>query len=150
MKPYPEVVVTGVGVVTPIGVGADSFWDSLVAGRSGVSLRPGFEDVQLPHRIAASVSDFVGKEHIKPRKAIKIMCAPVQYGCGAAAMAFAQANFGEGVLAQERLGTVFGTETFFADPAEVADVFQNVPSTASTSMNAGANSRCERSNRCGC
>ena len=124
MKPYPEVVVTGVGVVTPIGVGADSFWDSLVAGRSGVSVRTGFEDVQLPHRIAASVSDFVGKEHIKPRKAMKIMCAPVQFGCGAAAMAFAQANFGEGVLAQERLGTVFGTETFFADPAEVADVFQ--------------------------
>ena len=83
MNPYPEVVVTGVGVVTPIGVGADAFWDSLVAGRSGVSVRAGFEDVELPHRIAASVSDFVGKEHIKPRKAMKIMCSAVQYGCGA-------------------------------------------------------------------
>ena len=52
------------------------------------------------------------------------MCSAVQYGVGAAAMAYAQANFGEGVLSQDRLGTVFGTETFFADPAEVADVFQ--------------------------
>lgn len=124
MKPYPEVVVTGVGVVTPIGVGADAFWESLVAGRSGVSVRPGFEDVQLPHRIAASVSDFVGKEYIKPRKAIKIMCGPIQYGCGAASMAVSQAGFGEGELDQDRVGTVFGTETFFADPNEVADVFQ--------------------------
>jgi len=52
------------------------------------------------------------------------MCSAVQYGCGAASMAYAQANFAEGVLSQDRLGTVFGTETFFADPAEVADVFQ--------------------------
>ncbi len=124
MKPYPEVVVTGVGVVTPIGVGEDAFWDALVAGRSGVSVRAGFEDVQLPHRIAAAVKDFVGKEYVKPRKAMKIMCAPVQYGCGAASMAVAQANYGEGVLNQDRFGTVFGTETFFADPNEVADVFQ--------------------------
>ena len=124
MNPLPQVVVTGVGVVAPVGVGADSFWDSLVAGRSGVSLRAGFEDVQLPHRIAASVSGFVGKDYIKPRKSLKIMCGPIQYGCAAAAMAVDQANFAEGVLTQERVGTVFGTETFFADPGEVADVFQ--------------------------
>ena len=124
MSPFPEVVVTGVGVVAPNGVGAVSFWDSLVAGRSGISLRAGFEDVQLPHRIAASISGFEGKKYIKPRKAIKIMCGPIQFGCAAAAMALTQANFSEGVLAQDRVGTVFGTETFFADPAEVADVFQ--------------------------
>ena len=124
MKPLPEVVVTGVGVVTPIGVGTDPFWDALVAGRSGVSVRAGFEDVELPHRIAAPVTGFVGKEYIKPRKSLKIMCGPIQYGCAAAAMAVTQANFAEGVLDHDRIGTVFGTETFFADPAEVADVFQ--------------------------
>ena len=124
MKPLPEVVVTGVGVVTPIGVGADPFWDALVAGRSGVSVRSGFEDVQLPHRIAASVKGFAGKEYIQPRKSLKIMCNPIQYGCAAAAMAVEQASFAEGTLTHERIGTVFGTETFFADPAEVADVFQ--------------------------
>jgi len=124
MKPFPEVVVTGVGVVTPIGVGADPFWEALVAGRSGVSVRAGFEDVELPHRIAASVTNFVGKEYIKPRKSLKIMCGPIQYGCAAAAMAVKEAGFAEGVLNQDRVGTVFGTETFFADPAEVADVFQ--------------------------
>ena len=124
MNLYPEVVITGVGVVSPIGVGADAFWKSLVDGRSGVSIRSGFEDVPLPHRIAASVSDFVGKEYVKPRKAMKIMCGPIQYGCGAAAMAVGQADYAEDVLVPERVGTVFGTETFFADPAEVADVFQ--------------------------
>lgn len=124
MKPLPEVVVTGAGVVTPIGVGTDPFWDALVAGRSGVSVRAGFEDVELPHRIAASVTNFVGKEYIKPRKSLKIMCGPIQFGCAAAAMAVAEAGFAEGVLNHDRVGTVFGTETFFADPAEVADVFQ--------------------------
>ena len=99
MNPLPQVVVTGVGVVTPIGVGADPFWDALVAGRSGVSRAFWFRR----RRTTASdcrvgQSNFVGKDYIKPRKSLKIMCGPIQFGCAAASMAVAEANFAEGVL----------------------------------------------------
>lgn len=124
MNAAQEVVITGVGVVAPNGVGVEDFWQALVAGRSGVALRDRFEDVDLPHRIGAAVKDFLPKKYIKQRKSLKIMCGPIQFGCAAAAMAFEQANFEAGYLAADRVGTVFGTETFFADPHEVADVFR--------------------------
>lgn len=119
-----DVVITGIGVVSPIGIGADQFWQSLVSGNSGVGLRHRFEQIDTPHRIAAAVRDFEPKEYVKPRKALKIMCRPIQFGCAAAMMAVEQANVDLTQTDSDRLGTVFGTETFFADPAEVADVFR--------------------------
>ena len=119
-----DVVITGLGVVSPIGIGHQEFWNSLSTGASGVEVREAFKDTQWPFRIAAPVKEFSGKQHIKPRKAIKIMCSPIQYGCSAAAMAVEHANLETGSVAADRVATVFGTETFFADPTEVADVFQ--------------------------
>ena len=119
-----DVVITGLGVVSPIGIGHQEFWDSLSTGASGVEVREAFKDTQWPFRIAAPVKEFSGKQYIKPRKAIKIMCSPIQFGCAAAAMAVQHANLETGAVPADRVATVFGTETFFADPTEVADVFQ--------------------------
>ena len=74
-----DVVITGLGVVSPIGIGHQNFWDSLTSGASGVEVREAFQSTQWPFRIVAPVRDFSGKQFIKPRKAIKIMCAPIQY-----------------------------------------------------------------------
>ena len=119
-----DVVITGLGVVSPIGIGHQNFWDSLTSGASGVEVREAFQSTQWPFRIVAPVRDFSGKQFIKPRKAIKIMCSPIQYGCAAAAMAVEHANLSSEAIDSDRMATVFGTETFFADPTEVADVFQ--------------------------
>jgi len=119
-----DVVITGLGVVSPIGIGHQKFWHSLSTGASGVEVRESFKDTEWPFRIAAPVKEFSGKQFIKPRKAIKIMCSPIQFGCAAAAMAVEHANLEPGSVAAQRVATVFGTETFFADPGEVADVFQ--------------------------
>ena len=122
MIPGREVVITGMGVVSPIGVGCDAYWESLIQGKSGVRVRDRFEQIESAHRIAAPIVDFEAKKFVKPRKALKIMCGPIQYGCAAAAIAVDGADLGDSVP-PERIGTVFGTETFFADPHEVADVF---------------------------
>ena len=119
-----DVVITGLGVVSPIGIGNQTFWESLVSGASGVEVRDAYQDTQWPFRIAAPVKDFSGKQFIKPRKAIKIMCAPIQFGCAAASMAVEHANLNPESVSPDRIATVFGTETFFADPTEVADVFR--------------------------
>lgn len=53
-----RVAVTGIGVVSPVGVGVDAMWDSLVAGRSGVSCITAFDVSEYPTRFAASIDDF--------------------------------------------------------------------------------------------
>ena len=124
MNPSCEVVITGLGVVSPIGIGHDQFWESLTKGVCGVAVREQYAETDLPFRIAAAVKEFEAKQFIKPRKALKIMCEPIQFGCAAAAMAVEHAGLEKGQLVPERMATVFGTETFFADPKEVADVFR--------------------------
>ena len=117
------------GVVSPIGVGTDAFWQSLIDGVSGVRVRDAFADTDLPLRIGAPIVDFDPKPFVKPRKALKIMCQPIQFGCAAANLAFEDAGFEkqtlESVVDPHRIGTLFGTETFFADPTEVARVFRS-------------------------
>ncbi|MDQ3956509.1 MAG: beta-ketoacyl-ACP synthase II [Actinomycetota bacterium] len=53
-----RVFVTGLGVVTPIGIGRNAFWDSLVAGRSGAAEIGAFDATGYPVRIASEVRDF--------------------------------------------------------------------------------------------
>jgi 3-oxoacyl-[acyl-carrier-protein] synthase II len=50
--------VTGIGVITPIGSGADEFWDALLTGRSGAAQLTAFDTSEYPVRIAAEVDDF--------------------------------------------------------------------------------------------
>ncbi|MBS1116482.1 MAG: beta-ketoacyl-[acyl-carrier-protein] synthase, partial [candidate division NC10 bacterium] len=52
-----RVAVTGMGIVTPIGIGVEAFWKSLLAGRSGVGPVEHFDASGLPARIAAYVRD---------------------------------------------------------------------------------------------
>jgi len=129
MNQTGDVVVSGMGVVSPIGVGTDSFWQNLIGGVSGVRVREAFAETDLPLRIGAPIVDFDPKPFVKPRKALKIMCQPIQFGCAAANLAFEDAGFEkqtlESVINPDRIGTLFGTETFFADPAEVARVFRS-------------------------
>jgi 3-oxoacyl-[acyl-carrier-protein] synthase II len=130
-----KIVVTGMGVVSPIGIGTESFFESLLAGRSSVSVRDEFSDSNLPVRLMSTVTDFEAKQYVKPRKALKIMCEPIKFGCAAASMAVEQAGLtqlitddavdGQFHISPNRVGTVFGTETFFADPHEVARVFRS-------------------------
>ena len=117
------VVVTGMGVVSPIGIGLQEFWNSLLAGQSGVRIRDEFANTDLPLRFYSPVTGFEGKQWVKPRKALKVMCEPIQFGYAAARMAADQAGMVDGVFDPERIGTVFGSETFFSEPENVTDVF---------------------------
>jgi len=68
-----RVVVTGLGPVTPIGVGRDAFWDALIAGRSGVRRVDdlvNLEDIEV--KIGAPMPDFDPLEYIDPKKARRL------------------------------------------------------------------------------
>jgi len=84
-----RVVVTGLGVVAPNGVGKEEFWSNCVAGRSGVRPIQCFDASRHPVSVAGEVpaydfSLFVPPEH---RKSLKIMGRASQFGLAASVMA---------------------------------------------------------------
>lgn len=63
-----RVVVTGIGVVAPVGIGKDSFWDSVSKGVSGVRLIDSFDTTPYRTKIAAQVRDFDPSKYLSPQK----------------------------------------------------------------------------------
>jgi 3-oxoacyl-[acyl-carrier-protein] synthase II len=120
-----NVVITGMGAVTPVGIGVDEYWQSLLSSRSGAALRDDFADTGWPMRFYAPVVGFDGSRYVNPRKAIKVMCIPIQFGYAASVMAFQQAGLNRDTVDPDRVGTVFGADTFFADPRETTLVFHH-------------------------
>lgn len=63
-----DVVITGIGVVTPIGTGVDAFWDGLMSGRSGAGPLTAFDASDIPVRIACQVDDFDASDYMDARE----------------------------------------------------------------------------------
>ncbi len=132
--PMPEgrdVVITGIGAVTPIGVGTESFWRALCEGQGGVRKLPFTSGCIGPENIGALIEDFDPKAFVRPRKALKVMCRELQTAFAASQLAFADSGF-EAYLGQHpdfdrsRIGTVFGSEMFYGSPLELADTIRRV------------------------
>ncbi|GAI09400.1 unnamed protein product, partial [marine sediment metagenome] len=64
-----RVVVTGVGLVTPVGIGKEEFWQSLINGRSGIGKISYFDTSGYPAKIAAEVKDFDYGNYISTKEA---------------------------------------------------------------------------------
>src|SRR5829696_6930740 len=62
-----RVVITGLGCVTPLGVGREAFWGGLVRGESGVRRIEGFDVSGSPVRIAGQIQDFDWESELKPK-----------------------------------------------------------------------------------
>ena len=87
-----RVVITGVGLVTPLGTGVAKTWDNICAGTSGVDLITRFDTSDYQVRIAAEVKDF-NVDDFLDRKASKHLDLFVQYGLVAAMMAVEDSGF---------------------------------------------------------
>ena len=66
-----RVVVTGMGVVSPLGVGIDTFWDGLINGRSGVRRITRFDPSPYPSQIAGEVPDFDATAYLSRRDTVR-------------------------------------------------------------------------------
>jgi 3-oxoacyl-[acyl-carrier-protein] synthase II len=124
MVPSREVVVTGVGVVSPIGIGLEDFWTSLQQGRSGVRIMPQFHGIGLPLEFGAELKDFDSKQFVQPRKSLKVMCREIQTAFSASTMALEDAKFDKSTVDPDRYGVVLGTEMFYGPVDELTDVYR--------------------------
>ncbi len=64
-----RVVITGLGVIAPNGIGKEAFWDALVNGRSGIGRITRFDASSYPSQIAGEVNGFDPTDYIEPKKA---------------------------------------------------------------------------------
>src|ERR1051325_9019768 len=87
----PRVVITGMGVVSPIGIGKEAFWDSLKNGRSGVGRLTFFDTTDYPCQIDAEVKGFQPENYID-KKNIRRMDRFTQFAYAAAEMAIRDAG----------------------------------------------------------
>ncbi|MCF6095811.1 beta-ketoacyl-ACP synthase II [Thermovorax subterraneus] len=102
-----RVVVTGLGVISPVGTGKDKFWNSLLEGKSGIDYITRFECDDFPTRIAGEVKDYNPEEFIE-RKELKRLDRFTQFSIGAAKMAIDDARLDIEALDPTRMGVVMG------------------------------------------
>ncbi|MFY0542835.1 beta-ketoacyl-ACP synthase II [Brevibacillus sp. H7] len=104
-----RVVITGVGVISPVGNDADTFWNSLLEGKSGVDRLTAFDASDYPTQIAAEVKDFDPEAFGIDKKEARRMDRYVQFAMAAAKMALKDSGLEiTGELA-ERTGVYIGS-----------------------------------------
>ena len=117
-----RVVITGIGPVTPIGIGVDAFWDSLREGRSGVRRVPALAEAGLKVQIAADIPEFDPTDFMDA-KAARRMARFAQLAVAAGRLAVADAGLDLAQRDPERIATIVNTGgggvTTIADQAAV-------------------------------
>jgi 3-oxoacyl-[acyl-carrier-protein] synthase II len=128
-----RVVITGMGVICPLGSTLDAVWDALAAGKSGVRPLESFSSQSLPVRFAGEARQFANDDianfgelpdkqvtrNIK--KGLKTICREAQMGIAAAQLAMQHAGLNPGKFNPERTGAVFGSDYMITLPDEFVD-----------------------------
>jgi 3-oxoacyl-[acyl-carrier-protein] synthase II len=107
-RPGRRVVITGIGLVTPLGVGTDRTWSGILAGRSGIGPITRFDASKHATRFGGEVRDFDPLAFID-RKEVRKMDRFIQFALAAAELAAADAGLAAGLLAGERTGVYVGS-----------------------------------------
>lgn len=103
-----RVVVTGLGVVSSIGIGRADFWNNLIVGKSGISEVTSFDTSQYDNHKAGEIKNFK-PEHFLEKDKIKKMGRASQYAISAAKLALDDAEIKIENLNRKRAGVIIGT-----------------------------------------
>lgn len=102
-----RVVVTGLGLVTPIGIGVEESWNAALAGKSGIDRITLFDPAPIPVQIAGEVKNFDPAPYIEPKE-IKKMDRFIHFAMAAATMAMDDSGFKVTEENAERVGVIIG------------------------------------------
>lgn len=141
MSSPSDVVLTGLGPVTAIGIGIEDYWQSLLAGRSAVgslarrddgSPTPSPDWLTLPtagNWLGAPIVGFDAAQFVRPRKALKVMGRELQTAFAASTLAMDMAcltnALAQGTVAADRVATIFGSQMFYGPALEIRDAVMN-------------------------
>lgn len=105
-----RVVLTGVGVLSPIGLDLDTFWQSLLSGRSGIKPFRAFDFSALPVRFGGEIPTFDAKKYVdkKDRKGLRVMARTIQLSVAAAQLAIDHSALDKEKIDPTRFGVEFG------------------------------------------
>ena len=103
-----RVVVTGVGVVSPIGTGKEAFWRALISGKCGIGVITHFDASSYPCKFAAEVNDFEATDFISPKSARRISRG-TQFAIVSTQKAFEDAQIDLSRENSYRIGLSYGT-----------------------------------------
>lgn len=103
-----RVVVTGMGIISPLGNDVETFWKNLIAGRSGVKKLYGEEFANIKTQIAAYIEDFQLDSYLEPKEA-KRYDLYIQYAYAAALQALKEAEVDLNTIDRERVGVFIGS-----------------------------------------
>lgn len=106
--PARRVVITGLGLVTPLGLGVGDNWPALLAGRSAIGRITRFDPERFPTRIAGEIKNFDVQQFIDRKEARK-MDLFVQYAIAAAELAVQDSGIDTALLQGERTGVYVGS-----------------------------------------
>lgn len=104
-----RVAITGLGVVSPVGIGVEEFWNNLLAGKSGIGPITEFDASEFPVKIAGEVKDFDPVKYAGDKKTVRHMDRNSQFAVAAAKMAAADAKLDMEKEDPDRAGVFIGT-----------------------------------------
>lgn len=103
-----RVVITGLGIISPVGIGKDAFWKSLVEGKSGIKKITRFDVAQYPCQVAGEVNDFDPLDYMSRKEADR-MDRSTQFAVAAAKLAVKDAQLNLDEEDPKRIGVAIGT-----------------------------------------
>ncbi len=103
-----RIVITGLGVISPVGNGINHFWSSLIAGKSGISTIEHFDPSEHDVKICGRVKDFNPEDYFNIKEA-RHLARFVQFAVAASREAVQQANLDLKTIDQKRFGVLIGS-----------------------------------------
>ena len=129
-SPNRRVVITGVGLISPVGNSKEKLWDALTTRRSGIAPLESLPTDHFPMKSGGEAREFTGNiDDFGPldkqtkrtiRKGQKVMCRDIEMGVAAAQLALQDAGLGPEVYDPSRTGVVYGSDYILTMPNEFA------------------------------
>jgi 3-oxoacyl-[acyl-carrier-protein] synthase II len=114
-----RVVVTGVGVVTSVGIGKDDFWKAITAGTSGISEVSLFDTSKFKRHYAGEIKNFNLADFI-PKEKAKFLARASQFAIAAAKLALKDAKFHRPSIRQKKTAVIMGTTMTEANALDIS------------------------------
>ncbi len=103
-----RVVVTGLGVISPVGSNLETFWENITAGKSGIGRITKFDPEGFPVQIAGEVKDFNPESYFDKRE-VRRTDPFIQFAIAAAVQAVEHAGLNDSAVDKERVGVLIGS-----------------------------------------